>query len=260
MSLGGFLCIRNGLKLDYCFQEAIQSMLPICDQVVVSESDSDDGTRALLDEWAKREPKLKIISYPWTDPKGDQMWWPTWLNDARTHLETDYAIYLDADEVFHEDSYGFIRQSAMNGEALMCQRYNFWRDAWHLIPHGHCCGFEVIRCGPRGLWFPTDYPDPNSGEIEKLARKSTVQIMHYGFLRERKKFFLKAREVLRIWANAYDPRLEAVEGVAGNWMEEVKDIPWTKDLVPFTGTHPKIGHQWLLDRGHQPISTAAVAA
>jgi glycosyltransferase involved in cell wall biosynthesis len=47
-TLAGILCIRNGLKLDYCFREAGQSLLGVCDEVVICDSDSDDGTRQIM--------------------------------------------------------------------------------------------------------------------------------------------------------------------------------------------------------------------
>src|SRR5258707_14401644 len=100
-TLGGFTMVRNGIALDYCFQEAIRSMLPICDQVVVSDCESTDDTRNVLEEMAKAEPKLKIVDYKWTDPRADAAWFPRWINDTRQRLETDYCTYTDADEVWH---------------------------------------------------------------------------------------------------------------------------------------------------------------
>lgn len=233
-TIGGFLAVRNGINLDYCFVEAINSMLPICDQIVVSESESTDGTRELLDDWAKREPKLKIVSYPWTDPVKDTSWWPSWLNHPRTHLTTDHAIYLDADEIFDPASYPRIRQAAEKGEALCCLRLNFWKDAQSLIPKGVCLGHEVIRIGPRHMFFPSDYSDPLGRDkeiVQIVKRDHAVRVFHYGFLRKRDAFFRKARVVQKIWMGDYDPRLEQAEKEGGNWMANKCVSDWVNPRV-----------------------------
>jgi len=256
MTLGGFTMVRNGILLDYPYALAIKSMLPFCDQVVVSDCESTDGTKEHLLSWAADEPKLKVVSHEWTDPRGaGGTWFPEWINATRKHLTTDWVCYLDADECWADDAGVKIRAAAESRKAVMCHRLNFWRDAQHLCPHGENCGFEVIRVGPQGLDFPSDSPTPQSSTIERLAQRDlSIQIMHYGFLRRRDAMFRKAREVLRIWANSYDPRMEKVENSdpTKNWMEQIEGVPWINRLLPFNGTHPQIAHQWLRDRGFNP--------
>ena len=250
MSLGGFVCIRNGVRLDYCFVEAIVSMLPICDQIVVSESESDDETRTVLNHMAEKISRLTIVDFAWPDPKADISFYPRWLNSARRHLKTDYACYLDADEVFHEKSYSEILRVVKEQKVAMCRRYNFWSDSQHLIPAGECCGIDVIRIGPSNLDFPSDYPTPESAEISARADRFPIEIMHYGFLRRREAFFQKAKSVQRIWANDYDPRLEAADKAGGNWMANPVVAPWINRLEKFNGTHPVVIRRWLKDRGY----------
>jgi len=251
MTLSGFICVRNAFDLDYCFTESIRSLLDVCNEVCVCDSDSTDDTKRYLDQWARQEPKLTLANFPWTDPKGDPAWYVGWLSYARDHLKTKggFAITLDADEILHEHSYDLVRYAANNELVLTCHRYNFWGDASHLIPHGECCGHAVIRVGPQKLCFPSDYPDPRCEEMMRLAKPSNVQIMHYGFLRERSAFFRKARAVQRIWANSYDKRLDDADKAGGNWMANPNVVPWTKDLLPFTGSHPAVIIPWLQKRG-----------
>jgi hypothetical protein len=69
MTLGGLVCIRNGFRLGYCFVEAVQSLLPICDEVVICDCDSDDGTgEVYIREWAHKEPKLTICNLSLDQP------------------------------------------------------------------------------------------------------------------------------------------------------------------------------------------------
>lgn len=253
MSLAGILCIRNGDRQDYSWREAGESLLGCCDELVICDCDSEDGTRQAIDAWAEREQRINRVNFPWTDPCGDNMWYPTWINYARQHAKSTHCIYLDADEILHENSYAEVLKSAREVTSLICQRFNFWRDAQSLIPHGHCCGHEVIRCAPQTLWVPSDYPDPRANEVMAIAVTATVQIMHYGFLRKREAFFLKARSVHRIWngAGEFDSRLVSAEQEAMPWMENHKVSEWVNDLVPFTGTHPEIIKPWLKERGYK---------
>ena len=250
MTLGGNICIRNGFRLDYPWREATRSLLAICDEVVVCDCDSDDGTRRWIDDWAKTEPKITVVNYPWTDPRGDTNWWPTFLNYSRQHLSTDMHLQLDADELIHEGDHELIRRAAEARSTLFCHRLNFWRDPQHLIPEGVCCGTKVLRLAPANMPIPSDYPFEPAAATMASAQDSPIRIFHYGFLRHREAFFRKAREVQRIWVNSYDPRLEKAEGFAGNWMTMDNVTGWEGQLVPYSGTHPKEIHQWLKERGY----------
>lgn len=249
MTLGGNVCIRNGRDLDYCWQEAVRSLLPICDEVVICDCDSTDGTRREIDCLAESEEKITVVNYPWTDPHGDTSWWPTWLNYARQHLSTDWHIQLDADEVIHEQDYDLILRAVENRSTLYCHRLNFWRDAQHLIPEGVCCGTRVLRIAEAKSPIPSDYPFEPANDTVARATDSAIRIFHYGFLRKRESFFRKAREVQRIWVNSYDPRLEQAEKFEGQWSTMPGVTGWEDKLVEYSGTHPKSIHKWLRDRG-----------
>lgn len=255
-TVAGILCVRDGFKLDYCWQAAGQSLLGFCDELVLSDCDSSDGTREAMDAWKLIEPRINICNFPWTDPKGDKSWWPTFLNYARQHAKSDYVVCCDADEIVHEDSYEVVRKAAESGAVLKCHRYNFWHDAQHLIPEGFCCGTEVIRCGPANMFLPSDYPDPRAEAACSAAVPAPVHFYHYGFLRERKAFFRKAREVHRIWHNSFDDRLEAAEKFEGVWSAAPGVTGWENNLVEFKGTHPKAAHAWLRERGYDPRPTS----
>lgn len=250
VTLGGNVCIRNGFRLDYCWEQAVRSLLPVCDQIILADCDSDDGTRERIDSWAKTEPKITVVNFPWTNPVNDVNWWPTFLNYARQHLSTDMHIQLDADEVIHEQDYELIRNGRDSKSTLFFQRYNFWRDAQHLIPEGHCCGTKVLRMAPTNMPLPSDYPYEPAAATMQQAVTSAIKVYHYGFLRHREQFFQKAREVQRIWVNDFDPRLAAAERYEGNWMTHDGVVPWKDNLVKFEGTHPSVIHQWLRERGN----------
>ena len=48
MKVSGFTIIRNAVKFDFPIVEAIKSILPICDEVVVAVGKSDDDSLGLI--------------------------------------------------------------------------------------------------------------------------------------------------------------------------------------------------------------------
>ena len=59
MKLAGFTFIRNALKYDYPVVEAITSILPLCDYLLVAVGKSDDETLELVRSIG--DPKIHIL-------------------------------------------------------------------------------------------------------------------------------------------------------------------------------------------------------
>ena len=255
ITLGGTICIRNGELYDYCWRECIASMLPVCDQIVVSECDSEDNTREELEKIAKVEPKIKIVDYPYENPNGDAKWVMRWQNQAREHLDTEYNLQIDCDEVMMEGTKDAIL-AKLGGRpvSLRIRRNNFWKDAQHLIPDGECCAHEVIRVAPSYLWMPADVPVPEAQACMDIEQNAlNIYCNHYGFLRKPEAFFKKERHLQTAFTGGYDPKLiEAEEKKTGrDWMMSGV-VPWSDRLQPYKSRHPIFIHQWLRDRGYNP--------
>ncbi len=65
MKVTGISFVRNAVKFDYPILEAIQSILPLCDEFILIFGNSEDGTEELLAQI--KDPKLKIIPSVWDD-------------------------------------------------------------------------------------------------------------------------------------------------------------------------------------------------
>ena len=247
-TLGCSIALWNGNKHDFCWRECIQSVLPICEQVVVAVIPGDDGTQEALVEM--NEPKLKVVEYESKIPKADGLWVMNWTNFAREHLTTDYNLQMDADEVLHQDSHEKLLSKLQGPEvSLLCQRWNFWNDPWHMIPFGHCCAHEVLRVAPTRCWLPADVPLPQGQEAMNLqvdARE--IHIFHYGFLRKHEAFFQKERILQTAFTGGYDPLLDPAEKEGRAWTNVIQH---PAPLEKFFGTHPKYAHEWLIERGYQ---------
>lgn len=254
MTLTGLVCIRNGEELDYCWREAIKSLLPICDSVCVCDGESTDGTQDIVRKWMLEEPRITLCVYPWPEPKGDPNFWTTWLQYARQHCPPGRILQLDGDEVLHEDSANAIHELSQREGAftVRCRRYNFWRDIRSLIPEGVCCDHQVTRMGPQNVFIPSDGAHPEGAQWTNMAEwNDRITIFHYGFLRKREAFFRKAKAIQGMFFNDYDKRLEAAEKYDGPWHSMEGITGWESSLVPFEGTHPAVAKDWLRARNHE---------
>jgi glycosyltransferase involved in cell wall biosynthesis len=249
--LSGYVPVRNGLKLDYCFELAVRSLLPICDEVVVCDSDSTDGTKELVESWMEFEPRIRLINYPWPNPKGDVWMLMKWLNFARKELNFDMQITLDADEVLHPCSYPEIRHAVAEKSCRWFTRFNFWKNAQSLVPEGQVCGRNVVRLGPTELEMVSDNAEEHPGGEPAIRQRATFHpqllIWHLGFLRNPEAFFAKSKVMQQALLNDYDKKLAEAEKTGQPWYELSNGHI---QLDAFEGQHPNIVRPWLKERGY----------
>jgi len=103
-SISGYTTVYNCIKQDYPFKQCITSMLPFCEEICVVDGGSSDDTWEQLNEWAAREPKLKIkqIIRDWNHPRfavfdGMQK------AEARSMCTSTFCWQMDSDEIVHEN-------------------------------------------------------------------------------------------------------------------------------------------------------------
>jgi glycosyltransferase involved in cell wall biosynthesis len=67
--ISGFTLVKDALKQGYPFVEAIAAALPICDEFLVSEGYSTDGTYEVLQRIASLNKKVKVFRQHWPKAK-----------------------------------------------------------------------------------------------------------------------------------------------------------------------------------------------
>lgn len=251
-NLSGFTVCKNALSLDYAIRECVESLLAICEEVVVGEMGSTDGTQDFLRSWAAVEPRLRIVPVrDWTLEKGNMHWWVSALNETRLHLKCPMALQLDADEVISDDRkiWSIIAKCVAEGDAIAMNRLNFARDAHSLIPEGECVGKFVVRCGPSDLHWVSDEPH-QPGQVP-LLDKAHIEpdcfIFHLGFLRTPAAFFAKAKIVGGAFFNEYDSRLKEAEE---RQETPLGKFPWWNRLTSYHGYYPASVRSWMTERGY----------
>lgn len=134
VKISGFTFIRNGNALGYPFVPSIRSLLPLCDEVIVNVPSSTDGTLDTVK--AIDDPKIRIIETEWAggQPGGRALSLHT--NQALDQCTGDWCVYLQGDEVLHEDSIPAMR-AAMERElrnsevqGLLVDYTHFYGSFW----------------------------------------------------------------------------------------------------------------------------------
>ena len=140
--ISGFSTVRNGVMLGYPLVESIRSILPIVDEFIITIGKSEDNTLDVVRGIG--DPKIKIIEPVW-DPrftvKGRIL--AVQSNIALFQCTGEWAFYIQADEVFHDEDHNriasicenFLRDEEVEGFLLdYCHffgNYQWYGDSYH---------------------------------------------------------------------------------------------------------------------------------
>jgi glycosyltransferase involved in cell wall biosynthesis len=106
--ISGFMIVKDVLKQGYPFVEAVASALPICNEFLISEGYSTDGTFEIVERMAKLNRKIKVYRQKWPSVKKASVL-PEVTNAIRKMCSSDYIFYIQANEIIHEESSEFIK-------------------------------------------------------------------------------------------------------------------------------------------------------
>ena len=245
MKVSLFTFLRNGSKLGYPYIESIRSALPLADEYVValgpSDPDEYDQTRKTL--LSLGEPKLRIVDSIWNEGMrqagfvyGQQKML------AQSQCTGDWAFYLEADEVLHEQDLDLIHHSMRENlantrvEALVFDYIHFFGSPrWQAnSPGWYRRAPRIIRNTIRtvacdGLFW--NVVVNNQSMRWPKAALTGAKIYHYGHVRPVAAMNAKQFAVERYW----DKTPQA--------FEKYRIDPAAIRL--FQGTHPAVMAAWL---------------
>lgn len=113
IKLSGYTTTKDVIKSDYPWRESIKSLLGFCDEVVVVDGGSQDGTWEELTSWSKTETKLRVYQV-----KRDWDYYRFAVFDgqqkaiARSLCTGDWCWQMDVDEIVHEKDYDKVKKLA----------------------------------------------------------------------------------------------------------------------------------------------------
>ncbi|MCX8196179.1 MAG: glycosyltransferase family 2 protein [Acidilobaceae archaeon] len=104
-----FMIVRNVLSQGYPFLEAIAQALPVCDEFLISDGMSEDGTYEALQRAAALNKKIRLYREEWPQ-KGFHEELRIATNMLLRKCQGDYVFYVQANEVVHEESWDYLRE------------------------------------------------------------------------------------------------------------------------------------------------------
>jgi hypothetical protein len=106
--ISGFMTLKNVVKTGYPFVEAIAASLPICDEFLVSEGYSTDGTFEVLEKISSLNKKVKVYRHHWPATRKYSVIADV-TNMIRAKCSGDYLFSIQANEIVHEESVEFLK-------------------------------------------------------------------------------------------------------------------------------------------------------
>tara|TARA_A200000159_G_scaffold108198_1_gene100973 strand:+ start:73 stop:2001 length:1929 start_codon:yes stop_codon:yes gene_type:complete len=111
-TISGYTTVRNANRMKYPWQATVNSMLGFCNEVVVVDGGSDDGTWEELVELSNNDDRLivKRIEILNDHPSFAYETDGKLKATARSMCTGEFCWQMDADEIVHEDDYGKVAQ------------------------------------------------------------------------------------------------------------------------------------------------------
>ncbi len=242
MKVSGFTFIRNAIKYDYPILEAIRSILPLCDEVIVAVGNSEDDTLQLIQSI---DPKVKIIETVWDDSVregGRTLALETDKAYAAISKDSDWAFYIQGDEVLHEQYYPAIKASMLKYkdkpsiDGLLFNYLHFYGSydyvgssiSWYPDE------IRIIRVR-KDIFSYRDAQGFRKQPNEKLnVKRIDAWMYHYGWVKPPEKMQLKQKSFHKMWHD---------DQWINEHVEQVDEFDYFKNidaLKLFDGSHPAV--------------------
>ncbi|HEY8399894.1 MAG TPA: glycosyltransferase family 2 protein [Cytophagaceae bacterium] len=242
MKVTGFTFIRNAVIYDYPVVEAISSILPLCDDFVVAVGNSQDETADLIASIDK--DKIKIINTVWDDSlrEGGKVL-AVETNKAFHAIgeESDWAFYIQGDEVIHEKYLDEIHKGMMKWkdndkvDGLLFDYLHFYGSYDYVGAASSWYRNEIrVIKNNKNIYSYRDAQGFRKGNNEKLNVKPVkAYVYHYGWVKEPKAMQRKQETFHKYWHDDQWIDKHVVKS-------EEFDYSGIEALENFTGTHPKV--------------------
>ncbi len=242
MKVTGFTIIRNAIKYDYPVVEAITSVLPVCDEFLVSVGNSEDGTLDLIK--SINSPKIKIMESVWDDSlrEGGKLL-SIETNKAFDAIDktTDWCFYIQSDEVIHEKYHEVIREGMKkykedkSVDGLLFNYTHFY-GSYNYVGNSRSWYRNEIRIirNDKKIRSYKDAQGFRKVDDSKLnVKQIDASVYHYGWVKPPKAQQAKQENFHKMWHD-------------DAWMKKniaaTEEFDYSKidSLAEFKDTHPKV--------------------
>jgi hypothetical protein len=236
--VSGVSIVRNATILDYPVEVALLSILPLVEELHVNVGLGDDDTidrvRSLSD------PRIQIHVTDWGDSSGRRLRdLADETNRVLDRCRHDWALYIQADEVLHEEDLPAVRRALRRAagreevEGLAFDYHHFYGSAdW--VWTGRASYRAEVRMVRRSSGAQS-FSDAQGFRVQgRLPRvlDSGGKMFHYGYAKSEQALSAKLRLSKECWGEDPDR--------AAEWEFELPP-----GLEPFRGTHPAVAIPWI---------------
>lgn len=255
MKITGITIIRNAVLNDFPVVEAITSILPVVDEMIVSIDRGEDDTDSLIKSIPSEKIKIVYSTWDMNLRKGGEVY-AIETNKVMQHVsaDTDWIFYIQADEVIHEKYHEVIRQTAekystnSKVDGLLFKYLHFYGTYDYVGDSRKWYLYEVrmIKNNPEIKSYK-DAQGFRKGEQKINVVPVAAEVYHYGWVKSPVQMKQKLNHVSRFWNE--DEELAAKKTNEA----DVFDFNDFDSLRKFTGTHPLVmqkriqNHNWQIE-------------
>lgn len=242
MKISGFTIIKNAIINDYPIAEAISSILPAVDEMIVLVGNSSDDTKKLVQ--SINSEKIKIYDSVWDSSmrKGGEVL-AVETNKAFQLIdkESTWAFYIQADEVVHEKYLPAIIEACkkykddLRVEGLLFKYLHFYGTYDYVGDSRQWYNKEIrIIRNDKSISAYRDAQGFRKGRIKLKVKPIEAYVYHYGWVKSPEQMKKKMKEVSRYW-----------QAESEGWENYMKSEDFFRfeefdSLNKFTGTHPAV--------------------
>ena len=271
MKISGFTLVRNGSRFDYPFLESLRSLLPWVDELVVNVGRGEDDTAERIERFARDEGQGKVLPFESVWPLDDiekkrgGLILSEQTNLALDRCTGDWCLYLQADEVLHQDDGANLKaaliqaQSRPEVEGLLFDYLHFY-GSFDVIQQSRSAYRREVRAirrssGARSVGDAQSFRKLDSNKLQVIH--SHARVFHYGWVRTPEAMREKTFFMDQLYHGAPKAR-NAEQGVPHTGDNYRYKRFW--GLRPFQGSHPASMKDrirtkgWHWDLQHSPLS------
>ncbi|MBC7425976.1 MAG: glycosyltransferase family 2 protein [Bacteroidia bacterium] len=241
MFVSGFTIARNVLNADYPVKEAIYSILPLCDEIIVAVGKSEDDTLNYIKSF--NEPKIKIIETVWDDnlrEGGRVLAAETDKAFKAIDDRANWCIYIQADEVLDDRNIDNLKsqmlkyQNDNKVEGLLFDYTHFY-GSYNYVADSRSWYRKEIRI-VKNLPGIHSWKDAQGFRIDgrKLnVKPAMASIFHYGWVKDPELQLKKLKQARKMW--------HTDEFLLNEYGDELLfDYNNVDSLKLYSGEHPEV--------------------
>lgn len=239
--------MKNAVIYDYPVVEAIRSILPICDNFVVAVGKSDDATLELIKSIDPE--KIIIVETEWDESLregGRVLAEETNKAFASVPVDSDWAFYIQGDEVVHEKYLPVIKEAMTRYkddkrvDGLLFNYRHFYGSYDYVGASTSWYAHEIrVIKNNKAIYSYKDAQGFRKGDNEKLkVIPIDAYMYHYGWVKEPEAMQRKQENFNKYW---HDDQWIEEHVVKADEFDYGRDL---RELKRFEETHPAV----MLDR------------